>query len=113
MKEEYGVAAAKLEARYGNAQQDEKAAREAHDQVGVDRAKAEQVAALDALHALRENKRTGADEGTVALICPNPDANLTDSNGVTFVDGRAEGVPRPLATKYTQDLDGYTIEETA
>lgn len=113
MTEAYGVAVAKLEGRYGSAQQAEAAAHEAHDQAGVDRAKAEQVAALDELHALREAKRAGAELGTVVLICPNPNANLTDSNGVTFVDGRAEGVPRPLARKYAEDHDGYTTEETA
>ncbi|MDP9475108.1 MAG: hypothetical protein M3R38_05355 [Actinomycetota bacterium] len=101
----------RAEVRYSNAQQDERRAREAHDQAGVDRAKAEQVAAMDELYKLREDVRTGAHEGRVVLVCPNPNANLTDANGVTFVGGRAEGVPRPLARKYCEDFDGYAIEE--
>ncbi len=102
---------ARLEARYSNAQLDEQAAREAHDQAGADRAKAEQVAAMDALYKLAEDVRTGAREGRVVLVGPNPDANITDSHGITFVDGRAEGVPRPLARKYVEDLEGYRIQE--
>jgi hypothetical protein len=100
-----------LEARYSNAQQDEKRAREAHDQAGADRAKAEAVAAMDELYRLDEQTRTGSDEDTVSLVCPNPHANLVDAGGVTFVDGRAEGVPRSLARKYLQDFGGYTTEE--
>lgn len=100
----------KLQADYSNAQQDEKRAREAHDQPGADRAKAEAVKALDAIYALDEQTRTRSDEETVTLVCPNPHANLVDANGVTFVEGRAEGVPRSLARKYTDDFPGYTIE---
>ena len=100
-----------LEARYSNAQQDEQTAREAHDQDGADRAKAEAVAAMDELYRLDEQTRTGSDEVTVTLVCPNPHANLVDAGGVTFVDGRAEGVPRILARKYLQDFGGYTTEE--
>ncbi len=100
-----------LEARYSNAQQDEKRAREAHDQAGADRAKAEAVAAMDELYRLDEQTRTGSDEKKVTLVCPNPHANLVDAGGVTFVDGRAEGVPRILARKYLQDFPGYTTEE--
>ena len=99
-----------LEARYSNAQQDEQTAREAHDQDGADRAKAEAVAAMDELYRLDEQTRTGSDEDTVILVCPNPHANLVDAGGVTFVDGRAE-VPRSLARKYLQDFGGYTTEE--
>ncbi len=99
-----------LEARYSNAQQDEQRAREAHDQAGADRAKAEAVAAMDELYRLDEQTRTGSDEDTVILVCPNPHANLVDAGGVTFVDGRAE-VPRSLARKYQQDFAGYTTEE--
>ncbi len=100
-----------LEARYSNAQQDEQTAREAHDQDGADRAKAEAVAAMDELYRLDEQTRTGSDEEVVTLVCPNPHANLVDAGGVTFVDGRAEGVPRILARKYLQDFSGYTTEE--
>jgi len=100
-----------LEARYSNAQQDEQTAREAHDQDGADRAKAEAVAAMDELYRLDEQTRTGSDEDTVILVCPNPHANLVDAGGVTFVDGRAEGVPRIHARKYLQDFSGYTTEE--
>ncbi len=101
----------RAEVRYAGAQQDEKAAREAHDQAAADRAKAEQVAAMDELYRLREETRTGAREGRVTLVCPNPHANLTDGGGVTFVDGRAEGVPLPRARKYVEDFDGYTMED--
>ena len=100
-----------LEARYSNAQQDEKRAREAHDQAGADRAKAEAVAAMDELYRLDEQTRTGGAEVTVTLVCSNPHANLVDACGVTFVDGRAKGVPRSLARKYLQDFNGYTTEE--
>ena len=99
-----------LEARYSNAQQDEKLAREANDQAGADRAKAEAVTAMDELYRLDEQTRTGSDEDSVTLVCPNPHANLVDAGGVTFVDGRAE-VPRILARKYLQDFPGYTTEE--
>ena len=43
----------------------------------------------------------------------NPDANLTDTRGITFVDGRAEGVRRSVAAEYVRSLDGYEIEEGA
>jgi len=71
---------------------------------------AEAVAAMDELYRLDERTRTGSDEETTILVCPNPHANLVDAGGVTFVDGRAE-VPRSLARKYLQDMDGYTTEE--
>jgi hypothetical protein len=100
-----------LEARYSNAQAGEQRATEAHDQAGADRAKAEAVAAMDELYRLDELTRTGRGEEKVTLVCPNPHANLVDAGGVTFVDGRAEGVPRSLARKYLQDFSGYTTEE--
>ncbi len=108
--ESLGEARLRAEVRYSNAQQDEKAAREGHDQAGADRAKAEAVAAMDEIYRLDEQTRTGSGEERVTLVCPNPNANLSDSN-VTFVDGRAMGVPRSLARKYVEDLVGYTIEE--
>ncbi len=98
------------EARYAKAQQDEAAAREAHSPRGVDAAKAEQEAAMDEIYKLQEETRTGAGGDEVTLIGPNPFANVTDSNDVTFVDRKAR-VRRSLARKYVEDLDGYTIEE--
>jgi GTP cyclohydrolase FolE2 len=99
------------EVRYSNAQLDEQRAREAHNQAGIDRAKAEQEAAQNELYALTEAARTNASEERVTLVCPNPEANLTDAAGVTFVDGRAEGVRVSVARKYLEDFDGYQVEK--
>jgi hypothetical protein len=108
---EVGEARLRAEVRYSNAQLDEQRAREAHNQAGVDSAKAEQEAAQNELYALTEATRTGAHEDRVTLVCPNPRANLTDASGVTFADGRAQGVRLSVARKYLQDFEGYTIEE--
>lgn len=103
----------RAEIRYSDAQLAEKAAREANDLRGIDAAKVEQVAALDEISAIDQATRTGSDEERVTLVCPNPDADLTDSNGVTFVGGRAVGVRRSLAAKYVELDGGYAIEEGA
>ncbi len=98
---------------YGNAVLDEQAAREGGDLAGVDRAKQAQTDALDTVSKLENAMARGEfyQEETVTLVSPNPRANLTDGAGVTFVDGKAEGVPRSLAEKYTAvEFDGYSIE---
>jgi hypothetical protein len=99
------------QSKYGEAQLAEQQAREAHDQEGIDAAKVEQQQALDELFAVDEEIRTFANEERVVLISPNPRANIVDSNGLEFRDGRAEGVRKSVAERYVFDLDGYTIEE--
>ena len=100
------------QSEYSDAQLAEQEAREANDFAGIDEAKAEQVEALDEIHEIEESIRTFADEGRVTLVSPNPRANITDSNGLEFVDGKAQGVRRSVAEKYVFDLgSGYKIEE--
>ncbi len=90
---------------YNRAQADEAEARmRGGDPVAIMEAKSRQTKALDALAAQPD------EEERVVLISPNPHANVTDSNGLTFVDGRAEDVPLSLARKYAADFTGYTIE---
>ena len=101
----------RTEARYAAAQLAEKRAREAGDLPGIDAAKAEQVAAMDEISCIDLATRTGGDEERVTLVCANPYANLTDANGITFVDGRAEGVRRSVAVEYVRSLEGYSLEE--
>lgn len=98
------------EIRYGDAQQAEKAAGEAHDLQGIDAAKAEAVAALDEIAAIDEATRTGSGEEKVVLLAPNPNLTQTDVNGIAFVDGRAEGVRRSVAVEYVRLGNGYAIE---
>ncbi|MDP9485312.1 MAG: hypothetical protein M3Q49_05890 [Actinomycetota bacterium] len=90
---------------YAKAQQDEAEARVAGDLAGIDEAKAVQVRALDAL----QTARLPEAEPAYTLYSPNPHATLTDAQGVTFVDGRATGVPESLARKYRDDF-GYRAE---
>lgn len=95
------------QAEYDRAQADEAEARvRGGDPVAIMEAKSRQAKALD---ALAEAGRPDEEE-RVVLISPNPHANVTDSQGLTFVDGRAEGVPLSLARKYEADFSGYTIE---
>ncbi len=101
----------RAEVRYSNAQQAERAAREAHDQRGADAAKAEAVAAMDEIARIDQATRTGSGEERVTLLAPNPNTTLTDVNGITFVDGRAEGVRRSVALKYARLGNGYAIEQ--
>lgn len=101
----------KAKVRYSNATLAEKAAREAHDQAGVEKATQEQQAALNELYELEEARRTNAHEERVTVISPNSAANLTDALGTTFVDGRAKGVCLSVAQKYLQDFDGYQVEK--
>ena len=99
----------RAEARYSAAQLAEKRAREAGDLPGIDAAKAEQVAAMDEISRIDLATRTGSDEERVVLLSPNPYANVTDARGITFVDGRAEGVPRSVAEYYVREF-GHAIE---
>ena len=99
--------------KYANAQLDEQAARESRpgdiheDTAAAYEAKKEQVQALKELDkAIAESRE---EEETVTLTGPNPRANLTDANGVTFKDGKAEGVPKSLAMRYVNDFDGYSV----
>jgi hypothetical protein len=62
---------------------------------------------VDVLYAAQQPE----PEETVTLNSPNSEVNLTDSNGVTFENGVAEGVPRSLAQKYPVDFEGYEIRE--
>ena len=100
----------KAVAEYSRAQHDEKTAREGGDLRGIDQAKHAQRQAMDEIAAIDEATRTNAGKQRVILISPNPNANVTDANGLSFVDGKAEGVPLSLARKYTGDFDGYQIE---
>ncbi len=105
-------------ARHAKAQADEANARSSHypdaiheDTSAAREAKAEAVKAMDEMYAEREATRLGLneDEETVTLVSPNPWANVTDSNGVRFENGRAE-VKASLAERYLLDGDGYTVE---
>lgn len=100
--------------KYANAQLDEQKARESRpgaiheDLAGAYEAKKVQAQALQELdNAVAESRNK---EGTVTLIGPNPRANLTDANGVTFKDGKAENVSKALAERYVNDFDGYEIK---
>jgi hypothetical protein len=106
-------------ARHSKAQADEARARGSrypdaiHEDTSAAReAKAEAVRAMDEMYAEREATRLGTseDEETVTLLSPNPWANVTDSNGVRFQNGRAEGVKASLAERYLLDGDGYSVE---
>ncbi|MDP9474793.1 MAG: hypothetical protein M3R38_03735 [Actinomycetota bacterium] len=99
-------------ARHQKAQADEAEARtRGGDPVAIMEAKAEAVKAMDEIYRLQNAARTGEGEEKVSLVSPNPYANVVDANGLRFVDGRAEGVPRSLARRYVDDFDGYRIEE--
>ena len=100
----------RAEARYAAAQLAEKRAREAGDLPGIDKAKAEQVAAMNEVAAIDLTARTGSDEERVTLLAANPYANVVDANGVEFKNGRAEGVRRSVAVEYTRSLEWYSIE---
>jgi hypothetical protein len=92
---------------YNRAQADEAEARmRGGDPVATMEAKSRQVRAMDTIAAAGRPE----EEEKVTLVSPNPYATVVDSNGVAFVDGRAEGVPRSLAQRYVVDF-GYTIEE--
>lgn len=102
----------KAEVKYAQAQDKEAAAREkgprnhGADLVEVAEAKKEQIEAI--LEA--EEAAAGKPEDTVTLVGPNDKANVTDANGVKFVNGKAEDVPQSLAERYVADLDGYSIQ---
>ncbi len=103
------TAAQAAQAQLTAAQADEARAQEKGDPIAIDEAKKRQVAAMDALYAAQQPE----PEETVTLVGPNAEASLTDANGVEFVNGVAEGVPRSLAEKYVVDFGGYEIKETA
>lgn len=96
--------------KYANAQADEALARGSfpdaiHENVPAAlKAKEKAVEAMDELY----NLETGEKEGTVTLTGPNDRANVTDANGVRFVDGKAEDVPKSVADFYVNELEGYS-----
>lgn len=112
-------AAQKAQAQYDGAQQDEARARGSQypdhiheDVAAASEAKGRAVEAADELYRLQEETRSGVDEEgrqLVTLVAPNENANVTDSNGVEFVDGKAK-VERHLAEAYVQNLEGYDLE---
>ncbi len=97
--------------KYSGAQADEAEARESrpdaiHENVPEAlKAKAVAVEAMDELYVLNQPEQ----EETVTLTGPNPRANITDTNGVRFVNGKAEGVPKSLAERYEREFDGYSV----
>lgn len=99
-------------AKYANAQNQESEARRSvpgdiHEDVKAAlEAKGVQVEALRELDRASE----GEAEETVTLVGPNPEANVTDANGLVFRDGKAEGVPKSLADRYVADFDGYEVQ---
>jgi len=99
----------KLDMALSQAQLEEKAARESGDRAGV--RDAQDKASNIVMEMQRHDyvRVHGDDKDVVVLVSPNERANLTDSNGVQFVDGRAQ-VPRAMAVRYLE-LDGYSIEE--
>lgn len=101
---------------FSNAQEEEGFARGSHypdaiheDTAAAREAKTKAVEVADELYALDETTRLG-EEDVVTLVGPNPKANIVDSQGLHFVDGKAEGVPKSVADKYVADLEGYSIQ---
>ncbi len=102
--------AAQANMKYANAQADEALARGSfpdsiHENVPAAlKAKAVAVEAMDEIY----NMEPGEKEDTVTLTGPNDRANITDANGVRFVDGQAEDVPQSVADYYVSELEGYS-----
>ncbi len=102
---------------YGNAQADEAQARGSNypdniheDATAAREAKQRAVKAADEIFALDEETRLGGEKELVTLLSPNDKVSVTDTNGVRFVNGKAENVDKALATRYVQDLEGYEIQ---
>lgn len=96
--------------KYANAQADEALARGSfpdaiHENLPAAlKAKAVAAEAMDEIH----NLGSGDKEDTVTLTGPNDRANVTDANGVRFVNGKAEDVPKSVADFYVNELEGYS-----
>jgi hypothetical protein len=76
-----------------------------------DEARAEAIRAADDMaKAADQIAHPERYEEKVILLSPNERANLTDSNGVRFEDGKAL-LPRSVAERYVDTLDGYEIQE--
>ncbi len=102
---------------YGNAQADEAQARGSNypdniheDATAAREAKQRAVKAADEIFALDEETRLGGEKELVTLLSPNDRVSVTDTNGIRFVNGKAENVDKALATRYVQDLEGYEIQ---
>ena len=101
---------------YGEAQAAEAKARGSYpdhiheDTAAAREAKQKAVKAADELYRLSEETRTGSDGETVTLLAPNPNISVTDTNGIKFVEGKAENVDKALAERYVKDFEGYEIQ---
>jgi hypothetical protein len=77
-----------------------------------DQARGEKIQAENDLYRIeQERAHPERYEPTVILVAPS-DIAFTDSAGIEWVDGRAT-VPKSVAERYVNDLEGYEIEEAS